>query len=54
MENTDAPGIQDEPGEHWASGRGRDSLDAHFLFADALLGHQISYGADKRKKHSKI
>ena len=34
MENTDAPGVQGEPGEHRASGHGRDLQDAHFCFAD--------------------
>ena len=34
MENSDALGVQGEPGGHWASGRGRDSPDAHFVFAD--------------------
>ena len=34
MENTDAPGVRGEPGERRASGRGRDSPDAHFFFAD--------------------
>ena len=36
MENTDAPGVRGEPGERRASGRGRDSPDTHFFFADAL------------------
>ena len=34
MENSDAPGVRGEPGGHRASGRGRDSPDAHFFFAD--------------------
>ena len=34
MENTDAPGVRGELGERRASGRGRDSPDAHFFFAD--------------------
>ena len=34
MENSDAPGVQGELGGHRASGRGRDSPDAHFFFAD--------------------
>ena len=36
MENSDAPGIRGKPGGHRASGRGRDSPDAHFFFADVL------------------
>ena len=36
MENSDAPGVRGEPGGHRASGRGRDSPDAHFCFADIL------------------
>ena len=36
MENTDAPGVRGEPGERRASGRGRDSPDAHFFFAYAI------------------
>ena len=35
MENSDAPGVRGEPGGHRASGRGRDSPDAHFFFANA-------------------
>ena len=30
----DAPGVRGKPGGHRASGRGRDSLDAHFFFAN--------------------
>ena len=37
MENTDAPGVRGEPGERQASGRGRDSPDAHFFFADVKM-----------------
>ena len=36
MENSDPPCVRDEPGEHRASGRGRDLLDLHFLFANVL------------------
>ena len=48
MENTDAPGVRGEPGERRASGRGRDSLDAHFFFADVqtmppIKTHEVSY-----------
>ena len=32
MENTDAPGVRGKPGESRASGRGRDSPDAHLFF----------------------
>ena len=38
MENSDSPGVRGEPGGHRASGRGRDSPDAHFFFADAIPG----------------
>ena len=37
MENSDAPGVRGEPGGHRASGRGRDSPDAHFVFADVVV-----------------
>ena len=43
MENSDAPGVRGEPGRHLASGRGRDSLDAHFFFADVENGGE-QYG----------
>ena len=36
MENSDAPGVLGEPGGHRASGRGRDSPDSHFFFAEAI------------------
>ena len=36
MENTDAPGVQDELGEVQASGCQRDLLDSQFFFADEL------------------
>ena len=45
MENTDAPGVRGEPGERRASGRGRDSPDAHFFFADV---HQLTCASHLR------
>ena len=42
MENTDAPGVRGEPGERRASGRGRDSPDAHFFFADVASYPHLS------------
>ena len=34
MENTDAPSVRGQPGQRRASGCGRDSVNAHFFFAD--------------------
>ena len=42
MENSDAPGVRGEPGGHRASGRGRDSADAHFFFADVVVVHSLT------------
>ena len=39
MENSDAPGVHGEPGGYRASGRGRESPDAHFFFADVVALH---------------
>ena len=36
MENSDTPGIRGNPGGNLASRHGRDSLDAHFFFADVV------------------
>ena len=47
MENTDAPGVRGQPGERRASGRGRDSPDAHFFFADAPCLHHIPKEPEK-------
>ena len=43
MENSDAPGVRGEPGGHRASGRGRDSPDAHFFFADASTSSELPF-----------
>ena len=50
MENTDAPGVRGEPGERRTSGRGRDSPDAHFFFADVIKYH-IEYLKNRNRSH---
>ena len=43
MGDSDAPGVRGEPGGHRASGRGRDSPDAHFFFADVVCSSSAGH-----------
>ena len=54
MENTDAPGVQGEPGERRASGRLRDSLEAHVFFADACKSNNSVNTFPKLKPNGEI